>query len=124
MFTREQVKRYMMDHDGVTLKNGDIVEYLKGYQVAISKHDEMRFSDIDDALDYMAMAYRMRYIGAWYDNGVWVVDINGQWVNNINHAIQLGIDNDQDAIWDWKNFCEIPLAEHKKIIEQYGKGKK
>ena len=124
MFEKNKVKQYMLENQGVTLSSGNIVEYSKGYQVAISKHDEKTFSDIDDALNYMATAYRMRYIGAWYDDGLWVVDINGQYIDNVNHAIQLGVDNDQTAIWDWATKSSIPLAEHRKIINQYRRGKK
>jgi hypothetical protein len=48
------------------------------------------------------------YLGLWLSNGLWYYDVSIN-VEGLGKAVQVGLENNQLAIWDCKNNDEIKL---------------
>ena len=86
----------LKDNDGMTLENGDKVFYKRGYQVATD--------GIETRSPIVAMHYIKKYegtCGVWVSEGVFYID-RSFYISNKREAIRMGIENNQQAIYDWK----------------------
>lgn len=84
----------LKENDGATFKDGDIVEYKTGYQVAtlgyIFKTAEARAKAIE----------KMKTCGVWFSGGVYYVD-ESYWVKTKKVALAIGDEYAQQSILKW-----------------------
>ena len=85
---------------GATIKNNKIMSYKTGYQVAVNSK-EKTFKRLGNALRHI-QKNTLKNVGLWCDNGVWYLDTNSIRVSTKKEALELGKENHQIAIWDWK----------------------
>ena len=86
---------------GATIKNGQLKNYKTGYQVAIES-EEKQFTTLNKAIKYIERN-GLKNVGLWLDDGIWYMDTNSVRVSLKNKALQQAKENQQLAIWDWKN---------------------
>ncbi len=87
----------LKDNDGITLINGNKVSYNKGYQVAthgIETRDAQFALKTINEFDGNA--------GVWYSKKIFYIDYSMH-VDNLEDAIRIGKENNQQSIFDWEN---------------------
>lgn len=89
--------RKLQDNDGLTLKNGKLVTYKTGWQVA------------DHGVEATTAAECMAAVrsyngscGVWYSAGIYYVDHSFR-VNTKKEAIRIGRENNQISVLNWRN---------------------
>jgi len=105
---------YLQDNKGGTIKNGKIVEYKEGYQVATQDSEEIEFNTIGRLLLYVDIC-ELDNFGAWYDRGSWWLDLSSLHIQSKRKALQVARKENQKAIYDWKNKKAIFLRRCEKI---------
>jgi ribose 5-phosphate isomerase len=90
----------LLKNGGGTLKDGKLIEYKTGYQVAISSQ-EKTFSKLGQ-LVYFIQKNKLRSVGVWRDGALWFLDTNTKRINTKKEAIELAKKYHQIAIWNWK----------------------
>jgi hypothetical protein len=95
----------IVSNGGATVKNGKIVSYKKGYQVAVNSV-EKKFKALYEALDYAA-DNKLDSIGLWLDGGVWYMDTNTKRFTSRAEALKVAKENKQLAVWDWEKGVSI-----------------
>lgn len=83
------------NNDGLTLKNGKIINYKSGWQVATEGYET---TDIKQA-----MAYIKQYngnCGIWLENGIFYIDKSHR-VNTKREAIEVGKAHRQISVFGW-----------------------
>lgn len=87
--------RKLQNNDGFTLKNGKLISYKTGWQVA------------DNGVAATTPEAAMRAVkgmkgscGVWLENGIYYVDHSFR-VNTKKKALEIGRQNDQISVFGW-----------------------
>lgn len=86
----------LTNNDGLTLKNGKVITYKSGWQVAT---EGLETADINEAIK-MVRAYKGN-CGVWYSEGIYYIDKSRR-VNTKREAMQIGRECNQISILNWK----------------------
>lgn len=89
--------RKLNNNDGLTLKNGKIVNYKTGYQVAT---EGVEIADIKDV--HKALKNYEGNCGIWYSEGIYYIDKSHR-VNTKKAALALGRECNQLSILKWSD---------------------
>lgn len=87
----------LKNEDGLTLKNGKIIKYKSGYQVAT---EGIETDDIKKAMQIIK-AYSGN-CGVWYYENVYYIDKSHR-VNTKKEALQIGREHKQISVLCWRN---------------------
>lgn len=96
MINIRSIKKLQND-DGLTLKNGKPITYKTGYQVAT---EGIETQDPREAINAVK-AYNGN-CGIWYSEGVYYIDKSHREATKRN-ALEIGRQNNQISILNWKN---------------------
>lgn len=111
----QKIKEYVLKNGGVTVANGEIVNYESGYQVCYYS-SEIKCHDLDTALAVIKDR-RLNNYGIWYDSSSkkhpYVIDTFTYHIEDLEKAIAFGKECNQKAIWDWKNRQNIYMEDVK-----------
>ena len=88
--------RKLANNDGLTLKNGKVITYKSGWQVAT---EGVETTDINEAIK-MVRAYEGN-CGVWYSEGIYYIDRSYR-VNTKREALQIGRECNQISVLNWK----------------------
>lgn len=88
--------RKLAENDGLTLKNGKIITYKSGWQVAT---EGLETSDINEAIK-MVRTYEGN-CGVWYSEGIYYIDKSHR-VNTKREALEVGRAHNQISILNWR----------------------
>lgn len=87
----------LKDNDGLTLKNGKIITYKSGWQVATEGKET---TDIREAMkmikDYNGSC------GIWFSGGIWYIDKSHR-VDTKREAMRIGRECNQISVLKWSN---------------------
>ena len=86
----------LINNDGLTLKNGKIINYKTGYQVAT---EGVELKDAYEAIKAIK-AYKGD-CGVWFSDGIYYIDKSHR-VSIKKRAINEGRAHNQISIYDWK----------------------
>lgn len=86
----------LINNDGLTLKNGKIITYKSGWQVATEGKET---ANIQEAIQ-MIRAYKGD-CGVWYSEGIYYIDKSHR-VNTKREALAVGRACNQISILNWK----------------------
>lgn len=89
----------LADNDGLTLRNGKIVEYKTGWQVGITGVECHTAEEVSILL-HKGIG-RKGNIGIWYSNGIYYVDISRR-ITTKQNALTLGNIMNQQSIYAWR----------------------
>lgn len=90
--------RKLKDGEGLTLRNGKIVEYKTGWQVGITGI-ECHTPEEVSVLLHKGMG-RKGNIGIWFSNGIYYVDISKR-ITTKKNALAIGKVMNQQSIYGW-----------------------
>jgi ribose 5-phosphate isomerase len=99
------MEKYIKKYGGATVKNGKIINYKSGYQVAIDSQEKI-FKSFKKALEFIKS---LKSCGVWINKNLIYIDTNTKRVSSKKNAIEIAKKNNQLAIWDWKNKKEIKI---------------
>ena len=88
--------RKLKDNDGLTLKNGKIITYKSGWQVA----DHGAVATTPEGVMQAIKSFKGN-CGIWYAAGVYYIDHSFR-VSTKQEALSIGRQNEQISIWGWK----------------------
>ena len=88
--------RKLQNDDGLTLKNGKIVNYKTGWQVAT---DGLEITDINKVVQ--AVKKFNGSCGIWYSNGIYYIDKSYR-VKTKKQALEIGREHNQISIFGWE----------------------
>lgn len=91
--------RKLQDNEGLTLRNGKIVEYKTGWQVGITGI-KCRTPEEVSALLHNGIG-RKGNIGIWLSNGIYYVDISKR-ITTKKDALALGRAMNQQSVYGWR----------------------
>ena len=91
--------RNLADNEGLTLRNGKIVEYKTGWQVGI-QGIECHTPEEVSILLHKGMG-RKGNIGIWLSNGIYYVDISKR-ITTKQNALRVGKLMNQQSIYGWR----------------------
>lgn len=87
----------LKDNDGLTLKNGKVITYKSGWQVATEGKET---TDIREAIkmikDYDGSC------GIWFSGGIWYIDKSHR-VDTKREAMRIGRECNQISVLKWSN---------------------
>ena len=83
------------NNDGLTLKNGKIIKYKSGWQVATEGQET---TDVTEAMK-MIKAYKGD-CGVWYSEGIYYIDKSHR-VSTKREAMRIGRECNQISILKW-----------------------
>ena len=86
----------LTNNDGLTLKNGKVITYKSGWQVATEGKETV---NIQEAMQ-MIRAYKGD-CGVWYSEGIYYIDKSHR-VNTKREALAVGRACNQISILNWK----------------------
>lgn len=93
----------LKENDGLTLKNGKVIEYKTGWQVAVCG---VETRDINEVRKYIKQYNGT--CGLWLSGGIWYVDKSFR-VNTKREALEIGRECKQISVFGWKKknlaFC-------------------
>lgn len=93
----------LRDNDGMTLKNGEKINYSTGFQVA---DHGFELKDVEEA--YNAIKDMDGNCGVWYSDGIYYIDHSFR-VKSLKRALAIGRAYKQISIFGWKKknliFC-------------------
>lgn len=89
--------RKLKNNDGLTLKNGKIITYKSGWQVATEGYET---TDMKKAMAYIKL-YNGN-CGVWLENGIYYIDKSHR-VNTKKEALEIGRKCNQISILGWRN---------------------
>lgn len=95
--------RDLSNDDGMTLKDYRCISYDGGYQVATYGYEVSSPEDAIKIIDKLS-----GNCGVWYSGGVYYIDMSYH-INDYDDAMETGLLNNQQSIYDWKNNCLIWL---------------
>lgn len=84
------------NNDGLTLKNGNKIQYKSGWQVATEGHET---ADIKEAMQLVKM-YKGN-CGIWFSEGIYYIDKSHR-VSTKREAMQIGKECNQISVLNWK----------------------
>ena len=87
--------RKLENNDGLTLKNGKIITYKTGYQVAT---EGIETTDIKEAMK--AIKAFSGNCGVWLENGIYYIDKSHR-ENTKKKALEVGRKHNQISILQW-----------------------
>ena len=88
--------RKLNNNDGLTLKNGKIITYKTGWQVADYG------KELTSAEEAIKVVKQMQgNCGIWYADGIYYVDHSFR-INTKKEALAIGRKFSQISIWGWK----------------------
>ena len=87
--------RKLENNDGLTLKNGKIITYKTGYQVAT---EGIETTDIKEAMK--AIKAFNGNCGVWLENGIYYIDKSHR-ENTKKKALEVGRNHNQISILQW-----------------------
>lgn len=90
--------RNIADNQGLTLRNGKIVEYKTGWQVGITGITCKTPEEVSDLLHHGLG--RKGNIGIWYSGGVYYIDISKR-IQTKKNALAVGKVMNQQSIYGW-----------------------
>ena len=88
----------LKNNEGYTFRNGKIVEYKTGWQVAFTGMEVKTAQEVSDIL-HSAIG-RKGYLGVWFSNGIYYVDFSRR-VNTKKKALEIGKACNQQIIYAW-----------------------
>ena len=91
--------RNLADNEGLTLRNGKIVEYKTGRQVGI-QGVECKTPEAVSELLHKGIG-RKGNIGIWLSNGIYYVDISKR-ITTKQNALAIGKLMNQQSIYGWR----------------------
>ena len=89
----------LADNEGLTLRNGKIVEYKTGWQVGI-QGVECKTPEAVSELLHNGIG-RKGNIGIWFSNGIYYVDISKR-ITTKQNALTVGKLMNQQSIYSWR----------------------
>ncbi len=89
--------RKLTNNDGLTLKNGKIITYKTGYQVAT---EGIETTSIQEAIQQVRL-YGGN-CGVWFSEGVWYIDKSHR-VSTKKEALRIGRECNQISVLQWNN---------------------
>lgn len=122
----EEVKKYILENGGITLNNnGEICDLKNGYIVSTPSYEfitEKINTTISQLNEYLKIIKGCNdlYVGAWYNNGLYYVDIN-IYCKNKKDAVRIAKNNLQLAIFDLKKGTAIDLNYNISFYTMYDK---
>lgn len=87
--------RKLNNNDGITLKNGKIIEYKTGWQVAVYGVEVKTAREVIEAVK----AYGGN-CGVWFADGIYYVDKSFR-VDTKKEALRIGREHNQISIFGW-----------------------
>ena len=88
--------RKLQEDGGLTLKNGHIITYKTGWQVADYGYE------LKTAEEAIACVRRLSgNCGIWYSGGIYYIDHSFR-VNTKKEALMIGRQYSQISVWGWK----------------------
>ena len=88
--------RKLQNNDGLTLKNGKVITYKSGWQVATTG---METTEIREAMA-MIKAYEGN-CGVWYSEGIYYIDKSHR-VNTKRETLEIGRACNQISVLNWR----------------------
>lgn len=85
----------LQNNDGLTLKNGKIIEYKTGWQVATEGVELTDIKQVRQAIK----AYNGN-CGIWFAEGIWYIDKSHR-VNTKHEALAVGKAHNQISVFGW-----------------------
>lgn len=100
---------YIIEKGGATIKNGELVEYSSGYQVAQKDGNKsVSKKKLSKTLKIFSKEYSE--FGVWYNKSTKLYEFDVcQRVDDLALALQIGKAENQEEIWDWENLKGIPV---------------
>ena len=89
--------KQLRNNDGLTIKQGKIVEYKTGYQVADYGTTCMTVREALKAIKEM-----QENCGIWYSNGIYYIDHSFR-VKTKKEALTIGREHNQISVFKWSN---------------------
>lgn len=89
--------RKLANNDGLTLKNGKVITYKTGWQVAT---ESIETRDAREAMNAVK-AYNGN-CGIWYSEGIYYIDKSHR-VKTKREAMKIGREHNQISILNWRN---------------------
>ena len=86
----------LKENDGLTLKNGKLVTYKTGYQVATEGYET---TDQKEAMRIIK-EYNGN-CGVWFSNGIYYIDKSKR-INTKKEALEIGRKHNQISILGWR----------------------
>ena len=90
--------RNLKNNEGITLRNGKVVEYKTGWQVGICGVECKSAEEVSKLL-HKGLG-RTGNIGVWYSEGIYYVDISKR-INTKHEALAMGKTLNQQSIYCW-----------------------
>ena len=97
--------RKLTNNDGLTLKNGRVITYKTGYQVATEGYETKSQEE--------AMRMIRQYkgdCGIWFADGVYYIDKSKR-VNTKREALRIGRECNQISVLEWRTMGLVYCAE-------------
>ena len=91
--------RNIADNQGLTLRNGKIVEYKTGWQVGITGI-EVKTAEEASCILHSEMG-RKGNIGIWFSEGIYYIDISKR-ITTKQDALKIGKIMNQQSIYGWR----------------------
>ena len=89
--------RKLANNDGLTLKNGKIINYKTGWQVATEGIETAFINEVIPAIK----KYNGN-CGIWFADGIYYIDKSYR-VDTKREALKIGKEHNQISIFGWKN---------------------
>ena len=93
--------RKISDNGGLTLKNGKIISYKSGWQVAT---EGIETKSIHEAMK--AIKNYNGNCGIWFSNGIWYID-KSERIPTKTEALKIGREHNQISILKWENMSLV-----------------
>ena len=90
--------RKLSDNEGMTLRNGKIIQYKTGWQVGI-RGVECKTAEEVSKLLHSPMC-RKGNVGVWFSSGIYYVDISKR-IQTKSKALEMGEVLNQQSIYGW-----------------------
>ncbi len=97
--------REILQNQGATVKKRKIVNYQTGYQVAVKSQEII----VESVFEAMRILRNLTSCGVWIEKGKIYIDSNTKRIKTKKEAIKIAKENNQIAIWDWKNRTAITV---------------
>lgn len=91
--------RNIKNNEGLTLRNGKIVEYKTGWQVGITGIEVKTAEEVSSILH--SKAGRKGNIGIWFSEGIYYIDISRR-ISTKREALKVGKSMNQQSIYGWR----------------------
>jgi hypothetical protein len=100
----EDIKKYIIDNQGITIINGSIKEYKTGFTLATDKSIYTTFKELNDIIQYIN-DNKLKNYGVWYDEDIkaYGIDTDIIRVNKKSEAVKLCKLYNEKAFFQWKN---------------------